>query len=247
MCTVLGLVVAGILLPVVGGAGLFARAVSDSWGDLPATLRMPPPPERSRIVAGDGSTIASFFTQDRVNVPLRKVAPVMQRAIVAIEDARFFDHGGVDLRGTLRAAATDVGNGGTVQGGITLTQQYVKNALLDAGQREATAETLARKLREARYAIELEKHFSKQQILERYLNIVYFGEGAYGVETAARRYFGVHASRLTVAQSALLAGLVQSPSSYDPLRDRSAAKARRNVVLERMVQVGAVPVAAAKL
>src|SRR3954447_24932282 len=218
MCTVLGLVVAGILLPVVGGAGLFARAVSDSWGDLPATLRMPPPPERSRLVAADGSTIASFFTQDRVNVPLSWVAPVMQRAIVAIEDARFFQHGGVDLRGALRAAATDVGNGAAVQGGSTLTQQYVKNALLDSGQEDATSDTLARKVREARYAIELERRLSKQQILERYLNIVYFGEGAYGVESAARRYFGVHASRLTLPQAALLAGLVQSPTEDDPVR-----------------------------
>src|SRR3954451_16794880 len=166
MCTVLGLVVAGILLPVIGGAGLFARAVSDGWGDLPATLRMPPPPERSRLLATGGTAIASFFTQDRSNVPLRKVAPVMQQAIVAIEDARFFHHGGVDLRGTLRAAATDVGNGGGGQGGSTLTQQYVKNALLDAGQRQATSDTLARKLREARYAIELEKRVSKQEILE---------------------------------------------------------------------------------
>src|SRR3954466_417564 len=165
MCTVLGLVVAGILLPVIGGAGLFARAVSDSWGDLPATLQMPPPPERSRLVATDGSTIASFFTQDRVNVPLNKVAPVMQNAIVAIEDARFFHHGGVDVRGTLRAAATDVGNGGAVQGGSTLTQQYVKNALLDSGDAAATSDTFARKLREARYAIEIEKQLTKRQIL----------------------------------------------------------------------------------
>src|SRR4051812_43387219 len=240
MCTVLGLVVAGILLPVIGGAGLFARAVSDSWGDLPATLRMPPPPERSRLVAADGTTIASFFTQDRVNVPLAKVAPVMQRAIVAIEDARFFDHGGVDLRGTIRAAATDVGNGGAVQGGSTLTQQYVKNALLDNGQREATADTIARKLREARYAIELEKRLSKKEILERYLNIVYFGEGAYGVESGARRYFGVHASQLNLQQAALLAGLVQSPTEDDPVHHPQAAKLRRDTVLARMAQVHAV-------
>ncbi|HET7312405.1 MAG TPA: transglycosylase domain-containing protein [Mycobacteriales bacterium] len=246
VCAVMGLVVAGILLPVVGGAGLFARAVSDSWGSLPAVLRMPPPPERSRIVAADGSTIASFFTQDRANVPLSKVAPVMQHAIVAIEDARFFHHGGIDIRGTLRAAATDVGNGGAVQGGSTLTQQYVKNALLDAGERRATSDTLARKLREARYAIELEKHISKQQILERYLNIVYFGEGAYGVESASMRYFGVHASHLTLPQAALLAGLVQSPTDYDPLLHPQAAKLRRDTVLARMAQVGAAPAAATK-
>ncbi|HET6817506.1 MAG TPA: transglycosylase domain-containing protein [Mycobacteriales bacterium] len=247
VCAVLGLVVAGIMLPVVGGAGLFAGAMSDSWGDLPAVLRMPPPPERSRLLANDGSTIASFFTQDRANVPLSKIAPVMQHAIVAIEDARFFHHGGVDLRGTLRAAATDLGNGGAVQGGSTLTQQYVKNALLDAGQRHATSDTLARKLREARYAIELEKKLSKQQILERYLNIVYFGEGAYGVESAAMRYFGVHASHLTLPQAALLAGLVQSPTDYDPLLHPQAAKLRRDTVLARMAQVGAAPATATKL
>jgi membrane peptidoglycan carboxypeptidase len=241
VCAVLGLVVAGILLPVVGGAGLFARAVSDSWGDLPVVLRFPPPPQLSRLVASDGSTIASFFTQDRANVPLDQVAPSMQRAIVAIEDARFFHHGGVDLRGTLRAAATDVGNGGAVQGGSTLTQQYVKNALLDAGQRRATSDTLARKLREARYAIELEKRLSKQQILERYLNIVYFGEGAYGVESAAHRYYGVHASQLTLPQSALLAGLVQSPTDDDPVHHPHAARLRRDTVLARMTQVGAAP------
>src|SRR4051794_34626208 len=207
---------------------------------------MPPPPERSRLVAADGTTIASFFTQDRVNVPLAKVAPVMQRAIVAIEDARFFDHGGVDLRGTIRAAATDVGNGGAVQGGSTLTQQYVKNALLDNGQREATADTIARKLREARYAIELEKRLSKQEILERYLNIVYFGEGAYGVESGARRYFGVHASQLNLQQAALLAGLVQSPTEDDPVRHPQAAKLRRDTVLARMAQVHATTPAAAQ-
>src|SRR3954447_25716029 len=231
---VLGLVLAGILLPVIGGAGLFARAMSDSWGDLPATLRMPPPPERSRLVATDGSTIASFFTQDRENVPLKQVAPVMQRAMVAIEDARFFDHGGVDLRGTLRAAATDVGNGGAVQGGSTLTQQYVKNALLDSGDQGAVQDSLGRKLREARYAIELEKRLSKQEILERYLNIVYFGNGAYGVESAARRYFGVHASQLKLHQAALLAGLVQSPTDDDPVLHPAAAKLRRDTVLARM-------------
>ena len=244
VCAVLGLVVAGILLPVVGGAGLFARAVSDSWGSLPAVLRMPPPPERSRLVADDGSTIASFFTQDRANVPLSKVAPVMQHAIVAIEDARFFHHGGIDVRGTLRAAATDVGNGGAVQGGSTLTQQYVKNALLDSGEKHATSDTLARKLREARYAIELEKRLNKQQILERYLNIVYFGEGAYGVESAALRYFGVHAAHLTLPQAALLAGLVQSPTDDDPVTHPQAAKLRRDTVLARMAEVGAAPAAA---
>ena len=235
---VAGLVLAGVLLPFVGGAGLFARNATVSFNNLPADLKAPPPPERSRLLAADGSTLAEFFTQDRVNVPLSHVAPVMQKAIIAIEDIRFFSHGAVDLQGTMRAALTNLGTGQTAQGGSTLTQQYVKNVLVSAGDKNATTDTLARKVREARYAIALEHKLTKQQILERYLNIVYFGEGAYGVESAAHRYFGVSSSKLTLAQSALLAGLVQSPSDYDPVHNPAAAKARRDEVLGRMQRAG---------
>src|SRR3954447_17088805 len=235
---VAGLVLAGVLLPVIGGAGLFARNATVSFNNLPADLKAPPPPERSRLLAADGSTLAEFFTQDRVNVPLADVAPVMQKAMIAIEDIRFFNHGAVDLQGTMRAALTNLGKGETAQGGSTLTQQYVKNVLATAGDKTATADSLARKVREARYAIALEHKLTKEQILERYLNIVYFGEGAYGVESAAHRYFGVSSSKLTLAQSALLAGLVQSPSDYDPVRDEAAAKARRDEVLARMQTAG---------
>lgn len=238
LCTAAGLVLAGVMLPVLGGAGLFARGASVAFNSLPAELKVPPPPQRSRVLARDGSVIAEFFSQDRVSVPLAQVAPVMRNAIVAIEDARFYQHGAIDLKGTLRAAATDVGKGGTVQGGSTLTQQYVKNVLLSAGDRNATSDSLARKVREARYAIALEQRLSKAQILERYLNVVYFGEGAYGVESAAHRYFGVHASQLNLAQSALLAGLVQSPSSYDPVHAPNAARQRRDDVLARMTATG---------
>jgi membrane peptidoglycan carboxypeptidase len=237
-CSVAGLVLAGVLLPLVGGAGLFARGATVTFNNLPADLKAPPPPERSRVLAADGSTIAEFFTQDRVNVPLAKVAPVMQKAIIAIEDIRFFSHGAVDLQGTVRAALTNLGKGQTAQGGSTLTQQYVKNVLVAAGDKNATKDSLARKVREARYAIALERRLSKTQILERYLNIVYFGEGAYGVESAAHRYFGVSASQLTLPQAALLAGLVQSPSDYDPLRNPAAAKQRRAEVLARMLTAG---------
>src|SRR5438270_11231683 len=235
---VAGLVLAGVLLPLVGGAGLFARNATVSFNNLPADLKAPPPPERSRLLAADGSTLAEFFTEDRVNVPLAQVAPIMQKAIIAIEDIRFFSHGAVDLQGTMRAALTNLGKGQTAQGGSTLTQQYVKNVLVAAGDKHATTDTLARKVREARYAIALEHKLTKKQILERYLNIVYFGEGAYGVESAAHRYFGVSSSKLTLAQSALLAGLVQSPSDYDPVRDQAAAKARRDEVLGRMQTAG---------
>src|SRR3954452_8418310 len=142
---VAGLVLAGVLLPLVGGAGLFARNATVSFNNLPADLKAPPPPERSRLLAADGSTLAEFFTQDRVNVPLADVAPVMQKAMIAIEDIRFFNHGAVDLQGTMRAAITNLGKGETAQGGSTLTQQYVKNVLATAGDKTATTDSLARK------------------------------------------------------------------------------------------------------
>ena len=245
-CVAAGLVVAGIALPVAGGLGALAGEASRSFSDLPEEMKAPPPPQRTRVVAADGTTIAAFFAQNRIVVPYDEISPAMRRAIVAIEDARFFRHGAIDLKGTLRAAAKDVGEGGAVQGGSTLTQQYVKNALLYAADdKSATDNSIGRKLREARFAIGVEKRLSKDQILAGYLNLVYFGEGAYGVEAAARRYFGVHASDLNVRQSALLAGLVQSPTEYDPLRQPAAALARRNVVLHRMAQVHMIPAAQA--
>ncbi len=238
LSVVAGLVFAAILLPFVGGLGAFARTATESFDDLPSVLKAPPPPQRTRVVAKDGSTIATFYAQNRVSVPLAAISKPMQKAIVDIEDARFFDHGAIDLKGTLRAAATDVNSGGAVQGGSTLTQQYVKNVLLySADDKQATSDSISRKLREARYAIGVEKRLSKNQILDRYLNIVYFGEGAYGVEAAARRYFGIHAADLNVAQSALLAGLVQSPTAYDPVLHKPQAKARRATVLKQMAKV----------
>ena len=242
LATAAGLTFAALALPVVGGLGLFARTAADSFSDLPGVLKAAPPPQRTRVVAGDGSTLATFYAQNRISVPLNQISKPMQQAIVAIEDARFFEHGAIDFKGTLRAAATDVGFGGAVQGGSTLTQQYVKNVLLySTHDKSAVTDSIARKVREARYAIGVEKRLTKNQILNGYLNLVYFGEGAYGVEAAARRYFGEHASQLTVAQSALLAGLVQSPTDYDPIRQRPAALARRNTVLQRMAQVHDIP------
>jgi membrane peptidoglycan carboxypeptidase len=249
LCVVAGLVFAGMALPFVGGIGVFARTATDSFTDLPSVLQAPPPPQRTRVVAKDGSTLATFYAQNRVVVPLDAISKPMQQAIVAIEDARFFQHGAIDLKGTLRAAATDVNSGGAVQGGSTLTQQYVKNVLLySADDKTATSDSISRKLREARYAIGVEKRLSKDEILARYLNLVYFGEGAYGVEAAARRYFGEHASDLTLAQSALLAGLVQSPTDYDPVRQPQAAIQRRDTVLKQMAKVHDIaPTTAAQL
>ena len=244
-----GLLVAGVTLPVVGGMGLAARDSAEGFESLPNELEIPPLPERSRILAADGSLIATFYDEDRVSVPLTDVAQVMRRAVVAIEDSRFYDHGGIDLRGTLRALVNN-SSGRDVQGGSTLTQQYVKQVLLEsareiaddkkraAAEKAATEQSYTRKLRELRYAVALEDKYTKEQILERYLNIAYFGNGAFGVEAAARRYYSTHARDLTLPQAALLAGIVQQPTAYNPVLNPDRALARRNIVLTRMEQVG---------
>ncbi len=247
---VAGVLVAGLLLPLVGGVGLAAKSGADSFQDLPSELVVPPLPQASRILAADGSTLATFFYENRINVSLKQVPRVMREAIVAIEDARFYDHHGVDFRGVVRAAVTNSQAGGVQQGGSTLTQQYVKNVLLesaatDSQRRAATADTLARKAREARYALALEQQWSKDKILENYLNIAYFGSGAYGVGAAAKHFFGKPVAKLTLPEAALLAGLVRSPQVYDPIRHPKTAKARRDVVLARMADLHKVTAAQA--
>jgi len=244
-----GVLVAGLVLPVLGSAGLVARNSADGFEDLPAELDIPPLPERSRILASDGSLIANFYYENRVSVPLAEVSPLMRQAVVAIEDSRFYEHGGIDLRGTVRAFVNNQ-SGDSTQGGSTLTQQYVKQVLLERAQniedpklrlaeeKAATEQSYSRKLKELRYAVALEEKYSKQQILERYLNIAYFGAGAYGVEAASRHYFSKSADALTLPQAALLAGIVQQPSAFDPIRHPDAALTRRNIVLARMAQVG---------
>lgn len=249
-CSVLaGLLVAGLSLPLVGGMGLAARDTAEGFDSLPAELDIPPLPQRSRILAADGSLIATFYEQNRVEVALSDVAPVMRQAVIAIEDSRFYDHGGIDVRGTVRAFINNQ-SGEDVQGGSTLTQQYVKQVLLataeamtdpakrDAARKAAVEQSYSRKLRELRYAVALEQQFTKEQILERYLNIAYFGARAYGVEAAAKRYFRTTARELTLTQAATLAGIVQQPTAYDPTRNPERALERRNVVLARMQEIG---------
>ena len=145
----------------------------------------------------------------------------MVKSIVAIEDYRFYQHGALDLKGTLRALVTNQASDGVVQGGSSITQQMVKLTLLSqactkAERQAATDDTYARKLRELRYAIAFEQHYSKDWILERYLNIAYFGDGAFGVQSAARHYFNKNAKNLNLRESAMLAGLVKNPTGYDP-------------------------------
>ncbi len=242
-CAALGVVIAALAFPVVGGVALAARDSSVSFSALPSVLNAPPLPQRTVLLAKDGSTIATVFTENRTEVPLTSIAPIMRQAIVAIEDARFYQHGGVDLRGTLRAIRQNQQAGGVKQGASTLTQQYIKNVLLENARtlderNAARSRTLPRKIREIRLAVALEKRFTKDQILERYLNTVYFGDGAYGIQAAAQRYFGVNAADLSLAQAATLAGVVQQPLAYNPRTNTVRAQARRDVVIERMLQLG---------
>ena len=241
---VAGLLLGGMLLPIVGGVGLLARTGANDFERLPSELDISAPPQVSRILAADGSTLATFYFQDRIIVSLNQIPQVMQKAIVAVEDVRFYEHHGIDIKGAFRALLHNGSSGSVQQGGSTLTQQYVKNVLIENAQAKgdkaavaaAHSDTLARKAREARYAIALEQKYTKAQILAGYLNIAYFGDGAYGVGTAAKHYFGESVRKLTLPQAALLAGLVQSPEVYDPVLHPAAAKARRDIVLGQMLK-----------
>ena len=238
-----GLVAAAMVLPLAAGAGAITRSAVESFESLPSTLDDPELPERSVILSADGSVMATIYYQNRIAVPLASVAPVMRQAIVAVEDARFLEHPGVDLRGTARAIVSNATSGGSVQGGSTITQQYVKNVLIAEATNgveleAAQGRTPARKLREIRYALALERRYTKEQILEKYLNIVYFGGGAYGVEAAARRYFSKPASDLTLSEAATIAGIVQRPTAFDPTRNPEQSQTRRNIVIGEMLEAG---------
>ncbi len=248
--TVAGILVSAVGLPVAGVIGIAARDAAQTFNSL-AVPNLAQIPARSEIVDSSGNLIAYYYPRHIYRVPVTydQISPVMRDAIVAIEDSRFYQHGALDIRGTLRAIGTDL-VGGAVQGGSTLAQQYVKNALVltapDAeAQRAAVADSVARKIRELRIAATVEHELTLNQLLAAYLNVAYFENEAYGIQVAAQRYFSTTAARLTLPEAAMLAGLVQNPARYDPLADPSAARARRNVVLARMAQLGYVSKAAA--
>ncbi|MGQ0464804.1 MAG: transglycosylase domain-containing protein [Sporichthyaceae bacterium] len=243
-CTLSGALVAGIMLPLVGTGAVAAKALTDDFQTLPSDIQTIPPAQASVLLASDGTQIARFFDENRVNVRLDQIAPVMKQALLAIEDVRFYEHGGVDPKGTLRAALSNQGGDSGQQGGSTLTQQYVKNLLIQLSDGDpdkiakARERTIKRKVQELKYALEIEKRMTKDQILENYLNIAYFGSGAYGIEAAARRYFSKSANSLTLTEAAMLAGTVQSPGKWDATRNPEDAKVRRDVVLSKMGEYG---------
>ncbi|MGY1822381.1 transglycosylase domain-containing protein [Geodermatophilus sp. SYSU D00079] len=242
-----GALVAALLFPWVGGPAVAAQRSTGLLGDLPTELTIDPPAPNTVLLAANGEPITYFYDENRAPVAPDQIAEVMKQAMVAIEDARFYDHHGLDVQGTLRALVTNLAAGGVQEGGSTLTQQLVKQTLLQTAttseeRRAATEQTLGRKLREARLALALEDAYSKDDILTRYLNIVYFGQNAYGVQPAARAFFGIDAAALDLPQAALLAGLAQSPTADDPFTNPEAATERRNEVLSRMAEQGYVTV-----
>lgn len=243
-----GVLVAGLAIPGAALTGVMSSMVSTSLSELPSDLEDPPTAQITDVYMADGSLLAQFYDENRRIVTLAEIAPIMQKAQIAIEDDRFYAHGALDLKALVKAVITNIG--GTGGGGSTLTQQYVKQAQIEtamsiskpeerkAAVAAAQERTLKRKIQEMRFAIAVEEKFSKDEILERYLNIAYYGDGAYGVEAAAHHYFNTTAANLTLAQAAMLAGIVQTPARNPGDPDEvDAAIERRNIVLDRMAEL----------
>src|SRR5271170_4349499 len=241
-CLLASIIVAALLFPVAGGIGLVSNRASEVVGNASAQLLEGDVPAVTTMVDAKGNTIAWLYSQRRFEVPSDKIANTMKLAIVSIEDKRFAEHNGVDWKGTLTGLAGYASGDADTRGGSTIEQQYVKNyqllviAQTDAEKRAAIETTPARKLREIRMALTLDKTFTKPEILTRYLNLVSFGNNAFGVQDAAQTYFGVNASDLNWQQAALLAGLVQSTSALNPYTNPDGALARRNLVLDTMIE-----------
>ncbi|MDM4721321.1 transglycosylase domain-containing protein [Micromonospora sp. WMMA1363] len=242
-----GVVVAAAAFPAVAMSGLAAKAGAETFGALPNELTVSRAPQKSYLYASDGKTaLATMYDENRRDVKLKDIAPVMRKAIIAAEDHDFYEHNGVDLNGVARAFINNR-SGNDRQGASTLTMQYVRLAIAYSASHPAdvvaaTEDTSARKLREMRYALQIDKELSKDEILERYLNIAAFGNGAYGIHAASQVYFAKKPSELTIDQAAMLAGLVKAPSAFNPATPsgRPQAVARRDYVINNMHEIGAI-------
>jgi penicillin-binding protein 1A len=232
-----GLLTAGttaLLAPQVG-------AILGAHSANPADIDLDPLSQRSIVLAADGSDLAVLYNeQNRKVVPFDDIPATVVATVLAVEDEDFYDHGGVDVRSMVRALFTNVKAGDVRQGGSTITQQLVKNALLTSKQ------DFSRKIKEAVLSVRLEEQLSKREILERYLNTVYLGNGTYGVQAAAETYFGKDAKDLDLADAVLLAGTIKNPTGYDPIRHPKAALKRRAEVVRRLQAIGTVDDAAAR-
>lgn len=242
LSVVAGVLFAGVLIPPTMFVAFTSAKVAQRIEAMPLELPEGVVSQRTKVLAADGTTMAYFYSENREDIELTDISPVMLSAVLAIEDNRFYEHGAFDVKGTLRAAVNNA-MGKSVQGGSTITQQLMKMTLAQyASSPEelaaATESTVTRKIRELKYAIDYEKTNTKDEILADYLNLSYFGDGAYGISSAANHYFSVDASELNLPQAALLAGLLKSPSNYDPTQNPERAIERRNTVLAVMAQNG---------
>ncbi|MGQ4600847.1 transglycosylase domain-containing protein [Nocardia sp. R6R-6] len=241
-CVLAAVLVAGLLFPLAGGFGFVSNRAADAVDNVSSELVEGTVPAVSTMVDAAGNPIAWLYEQRRFEVPSDRISNDMKLAIVSIEDRRFAEHEGVDWQGTLRAFLTNTTSGEVQQGASTLDQQYVKNfqllvvAKTDAERRAAIETTPARKIREIRMALTLDRELTKDEILTRYLNLVPFGNSSYGIQDAAKTYFGVDAADLNVSQAAMLAGMVQSSSKLNPYTNTAGVLARRNTVLDTMIQ-----------
>lgn len=241
---VCGVLAAGLMAPAAAVTWAAANGSVQFFDSLPSQLTVAPPDQVTKILAADGSQIATLFDENRTSVPLDQMSPNIRNAIVAVEDYRFYEHGGIDTTGIVRALIADFR--GDRQGASTLTQQYVSNVLKEDVIAQGAGsdvvlngqKTIGDKLREMKLAIALEQRYTKDQILQGYLNIVFFNTNAYGIEAASEYFFSVHAKDLTLPQAALLAGLVNGPSVYDPSVYPGNAVSRRNLVLDAMLEHG---------
>lgn len=240
-CVLAAVLIAGLLFPLAGGFGYMSNRAADAVDNVSAELVEGAVPAVSTMVDANGNPFAWLYEQRRFEVTSDKISNDMKLAIVSIEDRRFAEHAGVDWQGTFRAFLTNTSSGEVQQGASTLDQQYVKNYLLlvvaktDAERRAAIETTPARKIREIRMALTLDKQLTKDEILTRYLNLVPFGNSSYGIQDAAQTYFGVDAKDLNVVQSAMLAGMVQSSSKLNPYTNPQGVLERRNTVLDTLI------------
>src|SRR5207247_10889983 len=218
------------LLILAAGAGFAVFLFYGTWAQTFDMKNVGEMPERNTVYDVDGKIYSRLAGANRLKVSLSEVSPFFIAAVLAREDSRFYDHKGIDWRGILRALVRDVMSGSPKEGASSITQQLARNSLPLGGR------TLSRKLLEAMVALRIERDFTKQQILELYINRIYFGSGCYGVETASLAYFGKNASKLNLSEAAILAGLIRSPNRFSPLKNPEGAAVQRNTVLDRMLE-----------
>src|SRR6058998_4035082 len=228
------------LLAVVAAGGLAVFLFYGAWAQTFDMKKVGEMPERNTVFDVDGKIYSRLAGANRLIVSLNEVAPAFIDALLVREDARFFQHNGIDFYGIGRALARDLMSGSAKEGASSLTQQLARNSLPLGGR------TINRKLLEAMVALRIEHEFTKQQILELYINRIYFGAGCYGVETASQAYFGKSASKLNLSEAAVLAGLIRSPNRFSPLRNPDGAALQRDAVLNRMVELKKISAAQAQ-